>query len=86
MPHVSLIHFLLVFDVKKQELISHEAFSEGDVAAATTRYAELEREYRGDLDVEIVLVGADSLDTIKQTHGNYFSRTSSDRFADLVSA
>jgi hypothetical protein len=66
-----LIHFLLVYDVAKQELVSApEEFH--DAAAAAARYAELEREHRDDPNLEIVLVGSDSIETIKQTHGNYF--------------
>jgi hypothetical protein len=67
-----LIHFLLIYDLEKQELVSKpEEFH--DAAAAAARYAELETEHRGDPNLEIVLVGADSIDTIKQTHGNYFN-------------
>lgn len=66
-----LIHFLLVYDIAKQELVSQEEFL--DATTAAERYAELEREHRGDENLEIVLVGADSMDTIRQTHGNYFA-------------
>jgi hypothetical protein len=36
-------------------------------------YAKRERENRGNRDLEIVLVGADSLETLKTTHGHYFN-------------
>ena len=39
---------------------------------AVKAYEELESEHRYDDHVEIVLVGADSLDTVMLTHGNYF--------------
>ncbi len=32
----------------------------------------MEQEHLGDRHLEIVLVGADSIETIMQTHGNYF--------------
>ncbi|HEY1774638.1 MAG TPA: hypothetical protein VGG41_00635 [Solirubrobacteraceae bacterium] len=67
---MALIHFLLLYDLEAQKLISHEEFRDGDEAAQA--YARLEAEYRGRSDVEIVLVGADSIDTIRLTHGQYF--------------
>jgi hypothetical protein len=36
-------------------------------------HAEAEQTYRGRDDVEVVLLGADSIDTIKKTHSSYFS-------------
>jgi hypothetical protein len=66
-----LIHFLLVYDLVRQELILQEPFT--DAAEAAARYAEAEQEHRQD-SVEIVLVGADSMDTVRRTHSNYFER------------
>lgn len=65
-----LIHFLIVFDHNAQRLLRAEEFTDADKAAAA--YAQLEREHRDETNLEIVLVGADSIDTIRQTHGNYF--------------
>lgn len=67
---MSLIHYLLVYDLHAQRLVSEQAFSDGAVAASA--YADLERQHRADQDYEIVLVGADSLETIMKTHGQYF--------------
>ncbi len=67
---MAIIHFLLVYDLRLQRLVSTKRFS--DPAEATAAYAECEAQHRGNSDVEIVLVGADSLETIKQTHGHYF--------------
>ena len=65
-----ILHFLILYDTKRQELI--EALPLGtNATAAAVVYAEKEREHR-DHDIEIVLIGADSLDTIKQTHPHYF--------------
>ncbi|HMJ72351.1 MAG TPA: hypothetical protein VK471_03185 [Solirubrobacterales bacterium] len=67
---MALQHFLLVYDLVAQRLIKQQEFDEGDEAAAA--YAALEREYKGREDLEIVLVGADSIETIKRTHAHYF--------------
>jgi len=67
---MAIIHFLLVYDLRRQELRSQEAFAKVD--EATIAYQRMEQLYRADPEVEIVLVGADSIDTIRQTHGHYF--------------
>jgi hypothetical protein len=69
-----LEHFLLLYNVRRSELVSIESFGH-DVERATDAYAALEREYRDKADhedFEIVLVGADSLDTVHMTHSRYF--------------
>lgn len=66
-----LIHFLLVYDLDRQSLVGDpRQFS--DPAEAASAYADLEQKHRRDANLEIVLIGADSLETIKSTHGNYF--------------
>jgi hypothetical protein len=65
-----LRHFLLVYDLAAQRLIKQQEFSDGNEAAAA--YAALEGDYKGREDFEIVLVGADSIETIKRTHAHYF--------------
>lgn len=67
---MALIHFLLVYNLDLQKLVYEQQFEDAEKAAA--EYARLEAEHRGDSDLEIVLVGADSLETIKTTHGHYF--------------
>jgi hypothetical protein len=67
---MALIHFLLVYDLAQQKLVHNAEFH--DAGEASKEYARLEGEHRGDRDLEIVLVGADSLETIKTTHGHYF--------------
>jgi hypothetical protein len=67
---VPVIHFLLVYDLDRRELVSQDAFD--DAAEAAAAYAELEKRHRLDRGYEIVLVGADSIETIKKTHGQYF--------------
>jgi hypothetical protein len=67
---MALQHFLLVYDLGAQHLIKQQEFDDGDEAA--TAYAALEREFQGRDDLEIVLVGADSIETIRRTHEHYF--------------
>ena len=66
---MGMTHFVLVYDRAQRSLIRSEEFS--DATEAAERYAALEVEHRGD-DIEIVLVGSDSIETVKRTHGNYF--------------
>ena len=70
---VGIQHFLLVFDHDLGRLLDVREFgSDGDAAVAA--YADKEREI-GQLGhasaIEIVLIGSDSLDTVRLTHANY---------------
>jgi hypothetical protein len=83
---VPLIYFLLVFDHARQELVESQEFTHPD--EATEAYERVEREHRADPNLEVVLVGSDSIETVKLTHGNYFSgavATAARREADLAS-
>lgn len=64
-------HFLLVYDHAVGKLLDVFEF-DNDSTAALKRYGELEAEHREEPKMDIVLVGSDSLDTIKITHRNYF--------------
>lgn len=71
---MALQHFLILYSVREAKLLRLDAFG-NDVERATEAYSELEREYseREDHDdYEIVLVGADSIDTLHHTHSRYF--------------
>lgn len=70
-----LIHFLLVYDLARQELVDRREFADAGEAAAA--YTELERKHHSDPHLEIVLVGADSIATVMTTHRNYFDRDES---------
>ncbi|MGR6028941.1 hypothetical protein ACS7JX_18835 [Rhodococcus erythropolis] len=72
---VGMKHFLLVFDHDRAQLLDVQEFDENS-KAAMREYARLEREHLNSHDsIEIVLIGSDSLDTIKITHANYFDGT-----------
>lgn len=70
MIQVPIVHFLLVYDRQQGKLTFQQPYA--DSAAAVHAYEQMEEKHRDDRHIEIVLVGADSLETIMLTHGNYF--------------
>lgn len=71
---MAMYYFLLVFNRLHQALQTVQRFSDRDDAARA--YAAAESAAEGNDELEIVLVGADSIDTIRQTHGQYFTERS----------
>lgn len=67
----SIQHFLLVFDHAYDELLDMISFGT-NVEMAAARYAELEESYQGHNAIDIVLVGSESVETVKVTHRTYF--------------
>jgi hypothetical protein len=65
-------HFLVIYDVRARQA-SVEQFDDYDDALAA--YERIEKEHLGRDDLDIVLLGADSLETIKKTHSSYFETT-----------
>jgi hypothetical protein len=47
-----------------------------DADRAVAAYAEAEALYGDRKDVEVVLIGSDSFETVKRTHANYFDGSS----------
>ncbi len=71
-----LVHFLLIFDHDKGELLVTQEFT--DSAEALVAYADAERKVElehSDALIEVVLIGSDSIETIMRTHANYFDGT-----------
>lgn len=64
-------HFLLVFDHEAGHLIDTVDYGE-DGEAAVAAYSAKEKELEAHKLIEIVLIGSDSIDTVKLTHANYF--------------
>jgi hypothetical protein len=62
--------FLLVYDRTTGTLTVDDLGH--DVDAAMRTYSEREREFDGWVDVEVVLLGAPSLEALKRTHSSYF--------------
>jgi hypothetical protein len=77
-----LVHYLLVFDHDAGELIDEKYFEDADEAVA--KYSEVEKCYEDRKRIEVVLIGSDSLETIKRTHANYFDGSVS--VSDLLSS
>ncbi len=67
---LTLVHYLVVFDGPGRRLLRCERFEDED--AGLTAYAAAEEEYHGRAGIEVVLLGSDSLETIRRTHGQYF--------------
>lgn len=66
-------HFLITFDPSTGDT---EVLPFGtDYDAAQAAYSEAESANRGDTGLDIVLISADSLETIEQTHSSYFKGT-----------
>lgn len=68
---MSIKHFLLVFDREVGHLIQQRDFGT-NMGEAIAEYQRMEREHFGDPRYDIVLVGSDSIETVKVTHASYF--------------
>lgn len=80
---MSLHHFLILYDVGNQALL--DAIDIGtDGGRAVEAYASYEDKYRDQQDIEIVLIGADSIETVKRTHSQYFAEVGADFFSTVV--
>lgn len=67
----NLILFLLVFDRASGALLSIKQFDDADIA--TSELSLEERKNVQNEHIEVVLIGSDSVETLKKTHGHYFS-------------
>ena len=65
-------HFILVFDRATGDLAVEEPA--GDRSTALARLESLEHEHREDTSVEVVLIGSNSLESVRQTHPHYFNK------------
>jgi hypothetical protein len=89
MAAAPLHHFLIVFDHDRGELLGAiQTFD--DALTATEAYTATERRHSDDDRVEVVLLGSDSIETVRRTHPNYFSGGTSlsdriDRYLENIS-
>lgn len=70
MRNRSTIHFLVVYDHQEREQLALKTYTDSRTAVAA--YNAIEQEYEDRPRVEVVLLGADSEDTIRITHPVYF--------------
>lgn len=69
-------YFLITYDLRAHE-VKVENF-EADFDAAAAMYSMLEERFSEDDRIEVVLVGADSIETIHKTHSHYFAKSAGD--------
>ena len=81
MARSDIQQFLLILDVRTGVTQVRELGT--DYEAALRAYEAAEGEHRGEANYDIVLVGSDSLETVKRTHASYFD-LSGDGFRELV--
>lgn len=70
MPDARIQHFLIEYDILTGEVKVTEFGEDYDTALAS--YADVEQQMRDRDDLDIVLVGADSIETVARTHSSYF--------------
>jgi hypothetical protein len=70
MTEVEITHFLVTRDVARGVTEVRELGTDYD--AAQDAYQEAERRAGARSDVDVVLLSADSLATVKRTHSSYF--------------
>lgn len=71
-------HFLVLYDIGDA---SADVTQFDDYGEAIAAYSVLEEETRDRTDVDVVLLSADSIDTVRRTHSSYFeTRGSFERF------
>lgn len=63
-------HFLVVYDIPGAHARVESFGTNYDAAVAA--YNEAERKHREDDDIEVVLLGSDSIETLARTHSSYF--------------
>jgi hypothetical protein len=70
MTEADIRHYLIVYDIPTSKGKVRDFGTDYDAAIAA--YFEIEGEMRDRADLDIVLLGADSLETLKRTHSSYF--------------
>jgi hypothetical protein len=65
-------HYLVVYDRQAGQIIRHRGYRAAD-RALRARFAA-EQEFRGQPEIEVVVLGAESWDSLPQTHARYFER------------
>lgn len=64
--------FVIVFDRPRGEILEMVEFPATEREIALKELFEREDRFRGRHDIEVVMLGSDSVETLKLTHGRYF--------------
>lgn len=75
-------HFLVIYDIPNG-MAQVEPFGK-DYDGALAAYAHAEEQHRSNPNVEVVLLGSDSIETLERTHSSYFELA--DKHADRLVA
>lgn len=70
MSETKINHFLVIYDIANG--LAHVDDFQRDYDAALAAYAAAEEHHRQDDNVEVVLLGSDSIETLARTHSSYF--------------
>ncbi|WP_423920347.1 hypothetical protein [Candidatus Poriferisodalis sp.] len=70
MSHRTTTHFLIVYDHQEREQLALKTYT--DSRSAVAAYNATEQDYEDRSHIEVVLLGADSEETIRITHPVYF--------------
>lgn len=70
MSDAQINHFLVIYDIRNG--LAHVDPFGRNYDEALAAYAEAEEAHRGDDNVEVVLLGSDSIETLERTHSSYF--------------
>ncbi|HTR73446.1 MAG TPA: hypothetical protein VMG80_07610 [Solirubrobacteraceae bacterium] len=78
----TVLHFLVIYDIQAGEadLVPFDT----DYEAALEAYNGAEKVHRDDTNTEVVLLGSDSVETLRRTHSSYFEL--SERHIDQIVA
>lgn len=82
MTEAEIKHFLIIYDLDTG--ISKVRDFDLDYDGALAAYAEAEGNLKRNGNQEVVLVGADSIETVRRTHSSYFH--TEDSFESLLPA
>lgn len=66
------MYFVLVYDQQQRAVRKLEPYPGSAAEGALARRFELEREYREQPELEVVLLGAESEADLRRTHARYF--------------
>lgn len=80
MDQDQLKHFLIFFDRSQGEIVRMDVFDEDQADEAAAAYTAAEQDHAHEIhgsnpDLEIVLLGAESEQTLMQTHAHYFAKS-----------